>query len=336
MNDLADLYKIGTVAKLTGIAVERLRAWERRYGLTPASRDGKTRYFSGEQVDRLTRIKHLIDQGHPVSTLINLDNTALNERLQSIASSPTADGATTAVPNVALIGTQLLMLEQNLPVAARFNVMGRWVNLGVCLPRLEELQTAAQSRPAANVPPAEDQPPPPDVVVILVGSVTPEALQELTTIPAPSKVLVVYHYATEAGLASAAERDQELLRWPVQWSDIEAAVARLASTPLRAGHRAGRHFSDEQLLTIASTGSGLGCACPADLVHLISALNAFSDHSAACAVPGTDGPTPLASPRRGTLARHRQIAERTSQARLELELVLEEWVQAEGLLPAPN
>ena len=34
--------------------------------------------------------------------------------------------------------------------------------------------------------------------------------------------------------------------------------------------------------------------------------------------------------------RHAQIAQRTSQARLELELVLEEWVTAEGLLPVPN
>lgn len=311
MSELSDLYKIGTVAKLTGIAVERLRAWERRYGLTPASREGKTRFFSGEQVERLTRIKRLIDQGHPVSTLINLDNDALHERLQSVQES-IPDATSGATPNVVLIGTQLLMLEQSQPQAPRFNVAGRWVNLAVGLPQLQATTPAA------------------DVVAVLLGSVTPDSLGELQTVPAPSRTLIVYHYATDAGLAAATEQGCELLRWPASWSDVEAAVARLARSPLRAGRRASRHFSDEQLLTIASTGSGLGCACPADLVNLISALNAFSDHSAVCAERA-----PTAKPA-ASAGRHAQIAERTSQARLELELVLDDWVRAEGLLPAPN
>ncbi|MEM6709905.1 MAG: MerR family transcriptional regulator [Pseudomonadota bacterium] len=34
-SDPVELYRIGAVAQLTGIAVERLRAWERRYGLAP-------------------------------------------------------------------------------------------------------------------------------------------------------------------------------------------------------------------------------------------------------------------------------------------------------------
>ena len=36
-----DLYQIGSVTALTGIAAERLRAWERRYGFAPAERKGK-------------------------------------------------------------------------------------------------------------------------------------------------------------------------------------------------------------------------------------------------------------------------------------------------------
>ena len=38
-----DLYQIGSVTALTGIAAERLRAWERRYGFTPAEKKGKIR-----------------------------------------------------------------------------------------------------------------------------------------------------------------------------------------------------------------------------------------------------------------------------------------------------
>ena len=45
MTDFAaqDLYQIGSVTALTGIAAERLRAWERRYGFTPAEKKGKIR-----------------------------------------------------------------------------------------------------------------------------------------------------------------------------------------------------------------------------------------------------------------------------------------------------
>lgn len=312
----SDLYKIGTVAKLTGIAVERLRAWERRYGLTPASREGKTRFFSAAQVERLTRIKRLIDQGHPVSTLINLGDSALDERLQTLTpAQPTL--ATSATPTVALVGTQLLMLEQRQTETPRVSVSGRWVNLDVCLPEFDNAATAERL---------------PDVIVVLEGSVTPESLDRLNGLPASMARLVVYHYATEAGLAAAVERDLPLLRWPVSWAEIEQAIARLVRAPLKAGKRAPRRFSDEQLFTIASASEGLGCACPADLVHLISALNAFSDHSSAC--NGIDAHNAPKGP--SQMPRHAQIAERTSSARLELELVLEDWVTAEGLLPAPN
>ncbi len=331
MSDPSELYKIGTVAKLTGIAVERLRAWERRYGLTPASREGKTRFFSATQVERLTRIKRLIDQGHPVSTLINLDDSALNERLQQITDEARASRSNDLVEGehppgstrVGLIGTQLLMLEQTLTQPPRVDVASRWVNLSVALPELIKTDL------------------PPEVAVVLLGSVTPESLDELSDLPAKTKPLVVYHYATEEGLASADEREWVLLRWPATWSEIEQAAVRQAKSPLRAQKTVARRFSDEQLLSIASAGPGLGCACPADLVNLISALNAFSDHSAACsAQEGHDQSAGRAAPGRAKShpqqAHHNQITMRTSQARLELELVLEDWVMAEGLLPTPN
>ena len=124
-------------------------------------------------------------------------------------------------------------------------------------------------------------------------------------------------------------------------------LARQAQLPLGRGPLAARRFSDEQLLSIASSSPGLGCACPADLVHLISTLNAFSEHALACqsgeqaeltqraeltqpAPPGRADRTATGAPR------HMQIAQRTSQARLELEQVLEDWVLAEEWLPTPN
>ena len=57
-------YKIGTVAKLTGIEVMTLRNWERRYGVVVAARgDGRQRAYTTQDLDRLHWIKAKIDSG---------------------------------------------------------------------------------------------------------------------------------------------------------------------------------------------------------------------------------------------------------------------------------
>ena len=53
-----DFYRIGSVAALTGIAVERLRAWERRHGFSPAHKNGRTRFYSADQLEKLKKIKN--------------------------------------------------------------------------------------------------------------------------------------------------------------------------------------------------------------------------------------------------------------------------------------
>ena len=50
-----DFYRIGSVAALTGIAVERLRAWERRHGFSPAHKSGRTRFYSADQLEKLKK-----------------------------------------------------------------------------------------------------------------------------------------------------------------------------------------------------------------------------------------------------------------------------------------
>ena len=76
-----NLYRIGTVSSLTGISVERLRAWERRYDLSPAHKSGKTRYYSRAQLERLRLVKHLIDLGQPISSLATLSTDQLKSRI---------------------------------------------------------------------------------------------------------------------------------------------------------------------------------------------------------------------------------------------------------------
>ena len=71
-------FSIGTAARLTGIPVDTLRVWERRYGLTQAalSPSGQ-RLYSAADVQRVALIKQLTDLGHAIGQLAGLDMAAL-------------------------------------------------------------------------------------------------------------------------------------------------------------------------------------------------------------------------------------------------------------------
>ena len=94
----SDLYRIGAVSKLTDISAERLRAWERRYNLQPAHRSGKTRFYDSGQIERLKKIKALLDRGQAISQLIKLADEELDTRL---ALKPGRTGST----RVGLVGS---------------------------------------------------------------------------------------------------------------------------------------------------------------------------------------------------------------------------------------
>ena len=117
-----DLYRIGAFAKRTGITPECLRAWERRYGLEPAERAGKTRFYSEAQVERLSAIKGLIDQGHPVSALIHLPDAELRRRLRSAAVAPRPEAVG---GRVGLVGAPLIQARRD-AAETTLQVVGEW------------------------------------------------------------------------------------------------------------------------------------------------------------------------------------------------------------------
>ncbi|MCW9077534.1 MAG: MerR family transcriptional regulator, partial [Gammaproteobacteria bacterium] len=82
--DTSSAYRIGAVARLTGISPDTLRIWERRYEVVEPRRTPKGgRLYSQQDVTRLTMIKTLVDQGYAISTVANLPLEELNRRLNS-------------------------------------------------------------------------------------------------------------------------------------------------------------------------------------------------------------------------------------------------------------
>lgn len=71
-------WSIADVERDTGLGKDTLRVWERRYGFPQPRRDALgERLYPPEQVQRLQRIKRLLDAGHRPGKVVPLDEPAL-------------------------------------------------------------------------------------------------------------------------------------------------------------------------------------------------------------------------------------------------------------------
>ena len=81
---------IGAVSQATGIPVETLRTWERRYGFPmPERDDAGHRVYHVEVVDRLRLVHHALDMGHRPSHVVAAPVERLRCLLQAVAPAPT-------------------------------------------------------------------------------------------------------------------------------------------------------------------------------------------------------------------------------------------------------
>ena len=82
-NGNKNLYKTGTVSRITGFSPTLLRAWERRYGfLEPERLPGGHRLYTEEDLKVLERVKELLDQGFTVGRAGMIGREGLLEALE--------------------------------------------------------------------------------------------------------------------------------------------------------------------------------------------------------------------------------------------------------------
>ncbi len=66
-------HPIGVVSRRTGLSASALRAWERRYGaVSPERSKGGQRLYSDADLERLSLLKRLVDEGRSISQVANL------------------------------------------------------------------------------------------------------------------------------------------------------------------------------------------------------------------------------------------------------------------------
>lgn len=87
-------YEINEVAKLTGLAPARLRAWERRYEVVRPQRQANGyRAYSAEQVALLRAFAKLIDAGERIGDLADLPIDEILKRAEAMGLDGTPQGA---------------------------------------------------------------------------------------------------------------------------------------------------------------------------------------------------------------------------------------------------
>ena len=293
-----DLYKIGVVASRTGISVERLRAWERRYGLAPAHRDGQTRFYSEAQVERLLDIKILLDRGSAIRRVIHLDDEELARQV--------ADGACAVAEesglHVGLVGAPLVLLhrqartrqaEESAPESG-IVVVGSW-------PSVESFLAAQDALPQMHR------------LVLFQASLDDQLADEIGKRVPGSRVVTAYRYASRNALERFESEGRAVLALErgVSWPDVEDACL-AAKYPVQDSEAS---FSDEMLLHVIAAAPASDSAIAGPLAEMLLEIRHLAEHIEHCEEAGSD-----------------EVAELTGAARSSLEAALEQIVQHNGLL----
>ncbi len=305
-------YSIGAVARLTGISTHALRIWERRYGTVIAERTPTgRRIYSRVDVEKLSLLKLLVDQGFSIGQIANLSLEELRERHSEVAdqistmAEHTVGGSLTVA---ALAGFSVSRLRhQTLPEQVNMIVL-----------------ESDYSRFRADVKRVS-----PDVLLLEFPVVDTESLRriaDLRGICSGARIMVLFNFAHPKEIAELAASKVELIRSPASIDSLVNTL--LAGGKITQPSRATlfgsngpdpalklleedvppRRFSEAELAGIIKVNSDIACECPAHLSELIQSLAAFETYSEQCEVRD-DKDAALHRYLHGATARARSIME---------------------------
>jgi MerR family transcriptional regulator, light-induced transcriptional regulator len=84
-------YPIRAVAKITGLSLDTLRAWERRYGAVVPERSERGRQYGAAQIERLLLLSQLVQKGHAIGGIASLADQDLKNLLAQQPRQPTLE-----------------------------------------------------------------------------------------------------------------------------------------------------------------------------------------------------------------------------------------------------
>lgn len=321
----AGVYRSGVAARLSGVPVNTLRIWERRYSvINPQLSEGRQRLYSQADIRRLTLIKQAVDMGHPIGTVaaLGLDDLmamqaalALSRDKQTARAAPKERGEI----RVVLVGP-LMGGEQFARALSRgaLRVTGHSADLGKAVLDLKDL--------------------PADIAIIDLPTINDADVARVTLVKAAcgaQSVIVLYRFAPSAMVRSMRAAGHAVARATSDPAEIEDICLSLLRQPrleapelwrlLQSAHPLPPRFDGQFFTKLSNISHELACECPKHVVELLVSLSAFERYSAECA---------SRSP--SDVVLHLELQRAAGLARSIMEQALERVATAEGIdLPLP-
>jgi len=302
-------YNIGAVARLTQIHPETIRVWERRYLLVVPNRtESGRRMYSNEDIERLLLVKQLTDAGHTISSLANLTNDELKERIA--ANSSKGSGPETQSKSI----FRVMFQDETLKI--RF---GREILMYADMQVVDQLPENAGENSKVST----------DVLVVDVATInknTYARLREQAQQARCDSIIAIYSFGPKLIIKDLERSGITCLKTSVSAAKLrDACQAFYYSQPVLqkqsdTGVRP-QLYTTEQLAKIASMTGSIACECPNHLAELIINLCAFEQYSSECE---------NANPRDAML--HLQLNHSAGRARMTLEESLSRLIEIEGII----
>ena len=312
------LFRSGVAARESGVAVNTLRVWERRYGVVgPSLSNGGQRLYSTADIRRLSAIKQLVDMGHPIGVIASLGAETLSDMLrttESLHADPLVGGIAARELRIAMAGHAII------PVRAEATLFGLTFKIvGQCT----DLTKAASSLAEASA----------DLLIITVPTPDDTSLATVSSIKAAcgaASALLLYRYAPSAVIRRLRLAGHAVARATADAQEIEAicwGLARRSGLAVRNG--AGMQTANEPnaprydestLVEFSKLSRTVECECPRHLADLVISLVSFERYSANCA---------NRSPSDAAL--HFMLQRAAGTARAILEQALGQLASAEGI-----
>lgn len=101
------VHPIRVTARLAGLTVDTLRAWERRYAAVRPVRGARGRTYSEDDVARLQVLRALVHRGHTIGAVAGLSNTRLRQLLERSSATVVDQAPSTPLASIQTITTAL-------------------------------------------------------------------------------------------------------------------------------------------------------------------------------------------------------------------------------------
>ena len=310
-------YRIGAVAKITGIPVSTLRVWETRYGaFSPLKTEGKQRLFAEHDVSKALLLKQLSRAGHAISTIAGLALEHL--RRMSNETNPAPKGLAEPGQPVSLAVVGLGMANR---IESRHFALGLKQNQLKVTDVLTDLATASHAELSDK----------PQVLLIKVNTLQSSAstaIQALIQKHHIARTIVLYHFATEAVVQAMKLSGVIVRREPITDTELAellqsvlfVSIDRPTTPGAAQAVIAPRKYSEETLSRVAGISTNVLCECPRHVAELISQLASFEEYSQECLNKSADD---------AHLHAHLQAI--SGSARALFESALEKIAQHEGI-----